>query len=99
MAPKAPRAGPRARESYRATQITIRTADGTVSVNGRACEATLSGTSLTARCGCGGGFIVCSSVLTLRLEGSALRGEEQHDFNNVTPAYCTTTATLEASRR
>lgn len=93
-----PLCGATARGSYRASQITIRTGDGTVLVNGRRCEATLSGATLTARCGCGGGPIVCSSVLTLRLEGSRLSGEEKHDFNNVAPAYCATTATIEASR-
>jgi hypothetical protein len=95
-----PACGTTAQNNYRAQRITIGGGGTTVTVNGRACEPTLSGATITARCGCGGGggFVVCSSVLTLRLDGTRLRGEETHDFNSSSPAYCTTRATLDASR-
>ncbi len=87
-----------ARMSYAVTEVSIR--GGAVSVNGSACEATVSGATLTARCNCGSSFIVCGSGLTMRLEGAALRGEQRLDFNRPGgPAYCAVTATFEAARR
>jgi hypothetical protein len=98
-----PRCGELARMNYRATQLSIDRATAAVRVNGMACEAAFTADTVTARCGCsgGGGFVVCSATLTLRLDGSRLRGEERVDFNNPpgSPAYCAVTATFEATRR
>lgn len=95
-----------ARENYRATRIVISASDGSVRVNDRPCEATVSGSTLTASCGCANSIhVLCSTVVTMRIEGAArtLRGEERQVSN--TPAgasehpYCTVEASFEASRR
>ena len=87
-----------ARARYSPMEVSIR--GGAVRVNGADCEATVSGAAVTARCNCGGAFIVCGSALTMRLEGATLRGTQRLDFNRMAgPAYCAVEATFEASRR
>jgi hypothetical protein len=89
-----------ARTSYAVMAVSVRGGDATVSINGSDCEATASGTMVTARCNCGSSFIVCSSVIAMVLDGATLRGEQRLDFNRPGgPAYCAVNATFEASRR
>lgn len=95
-----PGCGDIARARYAPTSLSIRGGGATVIVNGRDCPATVSGATVTARCDCGLSFSLCTSVLTMRVEGGTLRGEQRLDFNQPSaPAYCAVTATFEASLR